>query len=60
MNSPYAKAIYAAVSTLLTGLAVAATDGLTLVEGIGVTASVVIVVGGVFGLTNEPLPADVP
>jgi len=52
------KAIFAAVSTALTVLAVAAVDGLTLVESIGVTASVVIVTGGVFGLRNEPLPAD--
>lgn len=56
--SPYMKAIFAAVSTALTVLAVAAVDGLTLVESIGVTASVVIVTGGVFGLRNEPLPAD--
>lgn len=50
----YTKAIYAAISTLLTGLAVAAVDGLTLVETTGVAASVVIVVGGVYGLTNAP------
>ena len=54
MTSPYAKAIWAAVSSLLTGMAVAAVDGLTLVETLGVLASVVIVVGGVFGFTNTP------
>ena len=56
--SHFTKAIFAALSTLLGGLSVAALDGLTLVEGLGVAATVVTVVGGVFGLRNEPLPAD--
>jgi len=57
MNAkPYIKAIFAALSTLLGGLSVAALDGLTLVECLGVAATVVTVTGGVFGLTNAPLP----
>jgi len=58
MTSPYAKAFAAAVVSLLAGLSVAAVDGLTLVETLGVLASVVAVAGGVFAVPNEPLPAD--
>jgi len=56
--TPYMKAAYAAVSTLIASLILVVPDGLTLVEGLSVAASVVAVTGGVYGLRNEPVPDD--
>lgn len=53
----YRKAIFAAVSTLLSSLILVLPDGVTPTEGLGVALAVVGVVGGVYGLSNEPAPA---
>ena len=61
MNAkPYVKSIYAALSTLLASLLLVVDGGVTLEEGLGVAAAVLVTTGGVFGLRNEPLPADGP
>ncbi len=58
--SPFAKAIYAAVSTLITSLLLVVSEGITLQEGLGVAGAIVAVTGGVFGLRNESAPIDQP
>lgn len=52
-----AKATYAAISTFLMELIVALTDGsVTQTEWLVIALGVVVVTGGVFGLSNESKP----
>lgn len=60
MGSPYAKAIYAFVSTFISSLLLVVDDGISTNEWLMVAGAVVAVTGGVFGLRNEPLPLDEP
>ncbi len=56
----FVKAIYAFLSSLVASLGLVAEGGITLVEALGVAGAVIAITGGVLGLTNEPLPIDVP
>lgn len=58
--SPYAKAIFAFLSSLIGGLGLVAPGGITLVELLGVLSVVIVNTGGVFGLTNTPTPLNKP
>ncbi len=58
MTSPYAKAIYAAASSLIASLLLVIDGGITFEEWLGVAAAVLAVTVGVFGLRNDPIPHD--